>query len=208
MHRTHVCFDQQPKMDHSSPMFNRRHERSLGRKIKELLWPSMGWRRAGHYLALRILRLSDADGHHDRMAQSIGCGIAMSFFPVFGVHAVLAAGVAFIIRANVVVAALATLIIPPVILPIIFSLDFIVGRHILNSLGYEAASTQEKFEQTAAVTSDWSWLVEHFEELFLPSFVGFLVFLPLVWSAGFIGTHKVMESLRRRYNRKHPELPL
>jgi|GEM_PF-2189357 len=187
-------------------MFKRRIERSLSNKIKELLWPSMGWRRGLHYIALRVLRLSDASGH-DVVAQSIGCGIAMSFFPVFGIHALLAAAVAAAFRLRIVVAAIGTLLIPPVILPVVFSLDFIVGRHILRALGYGTSASQANFERTTA-GSDWTWLVDHFRELFIPSFVGFLIFAPLVWSAGSIGTHKVMEVLRKRYKRRHPGVSL
>ena len=187
-------------------MFKRRNKRNFARRIKELLWPSMGWRRAGQYLALRVLRLSDASGH-DVVAQSVGCGIAMSLFPVFGVHALLAAGIAVVARLHVVVAVIGTLIIPPVVLPILFSLDFIVGRHILRAFGYGTSASQANFERTTA-GGDWSWLVDHFWELFIPSFVGFLIFAPLVWSFGFIATHKVMDILRTRYKRKHPEVVL
>jgi len=108
-------------------MFKRRVAHSLSRKIKELLWPSMGFKRAGHYLALRIMRLSDADGH-DVLAQSVAWGIGLSFFPVPGIHAVMAAAIAALLRLNILVAMLGTLIVPPVIIPVVFSLDFLVGR--------------------------------------------------------------------------------
>lgn len=187
-------------------MFIRRKKPGLSSRIKELMWPSMGFKRAANYLALRVLRLSDAGGH-DVMAQSIAWGIGMSFFPVFGVHAVLAGLMAALTRNHVVVAVLGTLIIPPVILPLIFSLDFIVGRHILRWFGFGGWGSQNTFETTAS-TGGLAWLSDHFYELFLPAFIGFLVFLPLAWSAGYLATHKVMDILRIRYNRKHKDAPL
>ncbi|HEY8964556.1 MAG TPA: DUF2062 domain-containing protein [Alphaproteobacteria bacterium] len=193
-------------MDHSSPMFKRRQKRSFLRRIKELLWPSMGWRRAGHYLALRILRLSDADGH-DVIAQSVAWGIGMSFFPILGVHALMAGAAAALFRLKIIVSVIGTLIIPPVVLPVLFSIDFLVGRKILNALGFYGWGKEASFNQNVA-GNDWTWLADHFYELFVPALIGFLIFLPMAWCAGYMLTHKIMDILRARYNRKHKGAPV
>jgi len=186
-------------------MFKARQKRSFLRKIKELVWPSMGFARAAKYLALKILRLSDADGH-DVIAQSVALGTSISFFPIPGVHALIAAALAALFKCRIVVSTVATLLVPPVVLPVVFSLDFLVGRQVLKAFGLAGWGSQASFDRNIQ-GSDWAWLQDHFYELFLPSLIGFILFMPMVWCASYMATHKVMDILRRRYRLKHGVAP-
>jgi len=179
-------------------MFKSAKKKTFSFYIKELMWPSMGWKRAGKYIALRVMRLSATS---DSVPRGIACGLCISFFPIFGVHAILAMAMAFIIRANVVAAGLGTLIVPPVILPLVFSLDFLIGRKILNWSGHKVSvSEPEYITQTAAKGA--KTLIEHFDDYFLPAFVGSVIFMVLVWPAAYMATHKVIDLLKHRHAQK------
>lgn len=162
----------------------------------------MGLRRLAKYLTLRIVRLSHAP---EPLARAIACGVTVSFFPIFGIHALMGVAIAFLIRANVIAAAAATLIIPPVILPLIFSLDFLVGRKVLRYLGvYGQGSEAEYLRNTiqgSDLVSHFDYLLLHFRELFLPAFVGSFIFMLLVWPATYMAAHKLIEVLAHRHKR-------
>jgi uncharacterized protein (DUF2062 family) len=117
----------------------------------------------------------------------------------------MAAGVAALMRLNIVVAALATLLLPAIVLPVIFVLDYVVGKQILRAFGMSNWGSQSSFERTIA-HSDMGWLWQHISEHsreFVPALVGFVVFLPLSWCAAYLATHRVMDILRERYRRKY-----
>lgn len=179
-------------------MFKRREKQKLSLKIKSLIWPRMGWRRAMRYFNLRIVRLSATP---EPLARAIACGVAVSFFPVFGVHAVLGIGAALAMRANAVAAALATLLMPPVILPFIFTLDFLVGREVLRWLGHEGAAQAPLPGAAVAHQAGhgFSYMIDKFDELFLPALVGSCIFMPLVWPACYMAAHRLIAALARRH---------
>ncbi|MEK7801294.1 MAG: DUF2062 domain-containing protein, partial [Pseudomonadota bacterium] len=68
-------------------MFKRRKRRSILGKLREVLWPKMGWRRMGHYLHLRMIRLN-ASPH--QIALGISFGASISFVPLPGTHIITA----------------------------------------------------------------------------------------------------------------------
>ncbi len=147
------------------------------------------------YFALRIVRLSAAP---EPLARAIACGVAVSFFPVFGIHALMGVALAFMIRANLVAAGLSTLLLPPVILPLVFSLDFIVGRHILQYFGYDTHGSEDGFSGAAAAGA--SYIHSDFTNLFLPALVGSALFMALAWPAAYMASHKLIGVLVHRHH--------
>ncbi|MCB1538397.1 MAG: DUF2062 domain-containing protein [Rhodospirillales bacterium] len=154
----------------------------------------MGLKRVMRYFSLRIVRLSHQP---EPLARAIACGIAVSFFPVFGIHALMGAGLAFLMRANMVAAALSTLLVPPVILPLVFSLDFLVGRRILRYFGLFGQGTEASFSRTNAAEG---YFHEHFNDLFLPALIGSGLFMILVWPAVYMAAHKLIAVLVHRHH--------
>jgi len=175
-------------------MLKRRDKQKLLIRIKQLAWPHMGLRRLLRYLTLRIVRLSHAP---EPLARAIACGITVSFFPVFGIHALMGVALALAIRANVLAAALSTLIVPPFLLPLIFSLDFVVGRKILHFFGFDGHGPEQAFVEQATQGPDY--ISESFNDLFLPAFVGSAVFMLLVWPATYMAAHKLIAFLAHRH---------
>lgn len=185
-------------------MFKRRTPQKISTKIREAFWPSIGFKRAFQYLSLRIARMAKHDGGH-ALSKSIACGIAASFFPVMGLHALIAGFMAFCMRAPVVAGMLGTLLVPPFVLPVLFVFDFLVGRKILHTLGFTGWGTERHF--TAEISNfDPTWFLDHLETLFFPAFIGFLFFLPLVWSASYMAASKFILFLHNRHRQKKAKL--
>ena len=68
-------------------VFKRRKNLSLGRKIREGIFPEKGWSRAAEYMMARIKRLPDSPSN---IAFGVAIGVVVSFSPFFGIHVLLA----------------------------------------------------------------------------------------------------------------------
>ena len=84
--------------------------------MQEFVYPRGGFRRAATYLTHRLRRLPD-EPH--RIARGVFAGVFVSFTPLFGFHFLAAAGLAWLMRGNILAALLATFIGNPLTTPII-----------------------------------------------------------------------------------------
>ena len=98
-------------------MFGRRNKISSGARLRNFVWPRSGWRRSTKYLRHRIFRLP---GTPYAIAAGVACGAAVSFTPVVGFHFVLAALLAWLLRANIVASAVGTAVGNPWTFPFIW----------------------------------------------------------------------------------------
>lgn len=164
-------------------VFRRRTPLSLPRKIRAMVMPAGGWWRALSYMRHRLLRIPDAP---HRIARGIGCGIFVSFLPLFGLHFFLAAGAAWLIRGNVVAALLGTAFGNPVTFPLIAVVSVELG-HLLLGTGVDgvpalqiltafAQAGDEVLRNIWAIFSpeptQWQRLSRFFFGLFIPYLVG------------------------------------
>ncbi len=109
-------------------MFRRRVELHPLRKLKELFWPSSGWKRSFQYGWRRVWRLS---GTPHAIALGVAAGVFASCTPLFGFHILLAMLVAWVIRGNLVASALGTFLGNPLTFPFIFLLVYEVGTFMI-----------------------------------------------------------------------------
>jgi uncharacterized protein len=109
-------------------VFRRRHKPPILGRIREVLYPRRGWSRSFEYLGHRVKRLPDTP---HRIALGFACGVFASFTPFFGLHFVLAAGLAWLIRGNVVAGLIGTAAGNPLTFPLIASVSLGLGRRIL-----------------------------------------------------------------------------
>lgn len=166
-----------------------------------MVWPHMGFKRLMRYVSLRIVRVAHAP---KPLARAIACGIAVSFFPIFGVHAFMAFALALVMKASPFAAAAATLVMPPVLLPLLFSLDFLVGRKILHYFGFYGVDDGLMIEKAAAVTrhtTNFEDFVHHFSQFFLPAMIGAVIFMLLTWPAVYMAAHRLIIVLEQRHKR-------
>lgn len=169
-------------------VFKRRDRRPWYKAIADFVWPKGGWARGFHYIKHRLRRLPDPP---HRIARGIFAGIFVTFSPLFGLHFVLAAMVAWVMRGNIVASLLATFFGNPLTFVPIGAMSLNTGYFILglNKLSEEEVhrSLGGKFVDagedlwlnfTAIFTgrqTDWSHLAVFYDEVFLPYLVGGLI---------------------------------
>lgn len=167
-------------------VFKRRDRRPLLTLIREFLWPRGGWTRAFHYVKHRVNRLPDRP---HRVARGVFAGVFISFTPLFGFHFLGAAGVAILMRGNVLAALLATFFGNPLTTPIIAVSSVELGRWMLGRKHAEAeadtlvqtflaAGADLKHNLFALFNSDvthWGGLVGFFHDVWLPYMVGGII---------------------------------
>ncbi len=163
-------------------VFRRRDRRAWHVVLAEFFFPRGGWPRATRYVIHRLRRLPDPP---HRIARGILAGVFISFTPLFGLHFIGAAALAWAIRGNILAALLATFFGNPVTLPFIALFSVELGHWILGGkLGFSIADIMTSFADAgteiwanfkAIFTTDtthWSHLGEFFREIFLPYLVG------------------------------------
>ena len=109
-------------------VFNRRNRRTPLETLRNLVYPRGGFTRAAQYVAHRLRRLQD-EPH--RVARGIFAGVFASFTPFLGLHFLVAALLAWLLRANILAAVLATFVGNPLTTPFIAYVSVTVGHRLL-----------------------------------------------------------------------------
>ena len=109
-------------------VFRRRIPLPWHHQVRELLWPRRGWTRLALYVRHRLGRLP---GTPYRIAAGFACGAAISFTPFLGLHFVLAALGAVLLRANIVASAIGTVVGNPWTFPLIWYWIYVLGQTLL-----------------------------------------------------------------------------
>lgn len=164
-------------------VFKRRDPKSWPRAVLETLWPRGGWTRAFHYVKHRMRRLPDSP---ERIARGIFAGVFASFSPFYGFHFFIAAGLAFVMRGNVIASLMATffgnpLTYVPIGVAALSSGHWILGdvvdEGVHRSFGGKFADAGADLQQNFVAmftddTADWSHLRVFYDEIFFPYMVG------------------------------------
>jgi uncharacterized protein (DUF2062 family) len=77
-------------------VFRRRDRPSFLDRAREFFYPRRGWGRAIEYVSHRVRRIPDTP---HRIALGFACGVFASFSPLFGLHFLYAAGLAWALPA-------------------------------------------------------------------------------------------------------------
>jgi uncharacterized protein len=167
-------------------IFKRRERPSIYQRLREALAPRKGWRRGFDYIHKRMRRLPDSP---HRIALGFACGAFASFTPFFGLHFILAAALAWLVRGNVLAALFGTVIGNPLTFPLISATSLYVGRWMMgrNARGDNFEAITHAFAE--GLNSIWgtvkAWfgygpsmmdgLLEFANEIFLPYTIGGIV---------------------------------
>lgn len=162
-------------------MFKRRNPRTIVQSIAEFVYPRGGWSRAAWYIAYRLRRLPDP-AH--KISRGIAAGVAASFSPLFGLHFLTAAILAYLMRGNILASLLATFFGNPITFPIIATVSVGLGTQMLGQpqvppqdilVSFSHASL-EIWGNFAAIfsseTADWGETAQFFRRIFMPYLVG------------------------------------
>jgi len=208
-------------------VFRRRSPLSVLQRLRELVWPRMGFRRSFRYVGFRVLRLP---GSAYAIAGGFAWGAAVSFTPFVGTHFILAALGAWLTRCNILASAIGTVIGNPWTFPFIWAFVYHVGVLILGINGHGAPALEtlaDLFKQIWALAGNWVLFIVGLEDtiktshstealllairnIFWPMLVGSLPVGLGVWLL-FYGLLKVLvesyQRRRRRRRRKRAEIP-
>jgi uncharacterized protein len=119
-------------------LFKSRAVPTLAQRMRLLLWPRVSFMRSARYAVARMVRVKSTPH-----AIALGCavGVFASMTPFVGVQMMMAAGIALLVRGNLLAAMLATFIGNPVSWPVIWGATYAVGCVILGNLGAAQAAT-------------------------------------------------------------------
>ena len=93
-----------------------------------VLAPRKGFWRGFDYIGKRMRRLPDSP---HKIALGFACGAMASFTPFFGLHFVVAAGLAWLVRGNFLASVFGTVVGNPLTFPFISAASLWTGRWIL-----------------------------------------------------------------------------
>ena len=116
-------------------IFKRRERPSTYTRVREAVAPRKGFWRGFGYINKRMRRLPDSP---HRVALGFACGAFASFTPFFGLHFLLAAGLAWLLRCNILAALFGTVVGNPLTFPFISAVSLWTGRWLLNLRGEES----------------------------------------------------------------------
>jgi len=164
-------------------VFKRRDRRSVLQVVKQFLWPRGGWGRAYYYVRHRVRRLPDTP---EKIARGVWAGVFASWTPFYGLHFIVAALIAMVMRGNILAALLGTFFGNPLTyVPIgVVALNtghFLLGSRpredIETSLGAKfAGAGRDLWHNFSAMFSDeianWHRLHIFYDEVFVPYLVG------------------------------------
>jgi uncharacterized protein (DUF2062 family) len=120
-------------------MFKRRRPRDWPRRLTDAVWPAIGWRRTVRYYWHRVQRIP---GSPESIAAGFACGAAASILPLMGLHFLLSALLALLVRGSVVASAFGTVVGNPWTFPAIWLGTYRLGAWLLDLDGAAPASAQ------------------------------------------------------------------
>lgn len=170
-------------------MFKRRDKRPMWQILLSLLWPKGGWGRAAQYVKHRLHRLPDTP---ERIARGIFVGVFTTFTPFYGLHFVIAALLAKMVKGNVIAALLGTFFGNPLTYVPIGIICLKTGYALLGMRGFGPAEHMEhslvgkfvgafkdlKHNLWASLTGEpthWGRLSLFYDEVFFPYMIGGII---------------------------------
>lgn len=147
-------------------MFKRRVSLTLFQKMREFVWPSMGWGRAFTYIKHRVLRLSDTPRN---IALGLAIGAGVSFSPIMATHFAQAALLSLILRANIPASLIGTIVGNPWTFPFIWWASLSLGSAIFTAIGMPVEASPP---DDLTFVMMWDMLLHDPMRLFMPLLLG------------------------------------
>ncbi len=167
-------------------IFRRRDQPGFLSRLRETLAPRKGMWRGVDYINKRMRRLPD---NPHRIALGFAIGAFVSFSPLFGLHFLLAAMIAWALRANVLASIFGTIVGNPLTFPLISVTSLWLGRWMLGRThgGSEFEKVSHSFAE--GMNAIWgtvkSWfgygpsmldgLLLFLDNIFLPYLIGGII---------------------------------
>jgi len=181
-------------------LFNRRKKPGLFNTLRSWVWPRSGFKRAGLYVWHRIARLP---GTAHSIAAGFASGAAVSFTPFLGLHFLLAFVLAWMVRGNMIAAAIGTVIGNPWTFPLIYTLTGQIGALML---GQDVTASVPVWDWDSLVNSPLDYMVS-FLPIVFPLLIGSIPTGIVIWVLFYSCFRVMIEANRqRRLDRKQAKL--
>ena len=176
-------------------MFRRRTPLTKLSQIRSVIWPERGFRRLFAYLFQRVVRLP---GTSASIAIGFASGVAASFLPFVGLHFLIAALLAILLRGNLLASAIGTFFGNPWTFLFIWVSDYRLGIWLLRQGGHGDKYVGLNFDQLTEIMTlfihfftfsggvEWKQLAGPFEQVFLPMTIGGTVLAISSWLVAFV----------------------
>jgi uncharacterized protein (DUF2062 family) len=112
--------------------FRRREKRTRAQKLRQWVWPESGWWRTFLYIWRKVWRLADSP---HAIALGFAAGAFASFTPLWTLHFVVAALIAWVFGGNILASAFGTVVGNPITFPFIVPAIYETGSLILGHAG-------------------------------------------------------------------------
>lgn len=196
-------------------MFKRRTKLSFWAWSKEQVYPRKGFVRAIKYFWHRLRRLPDPP---HRVARGVFAGTFVNFPPIFGFQLLAAAGLAWVMRGNILAALLGTFLSNPITTPIIAIVSLKLGHWMLGTpdglslngvfAAFAGAGAELWHNVVSMFTPEiahWDGLLEFWRTIYLPYLVGsilpgLLASFALAWAT--VPLVHAYQTLRKRRREK------
>ncbi|SLN44819.1 DUF2062 domain-containing protein [Roseisalinus antarcticus] len=167
-------------------VFKRRDRRPIWQVVLRFIWPRGGWGRAALYVRHRLRRLPDTP---EKICRGIWAGVFVTFTPFYGLHFLVSAIIAMVMRGNLLAALLSTFFGNPLTYVPIGIVSLNMGYWLLGTRPGEGfhESFLQKFSGagrdlwhnfSAMFTpekAEWARLARFYHEVFLPYLVGGII---------------------------------
>ncbi len=185
-------------------MFKRRNPLSPGLRILNFFCPTTGWRRAWAYTVHRLARLP---GTPYSIAGGFACGAAISFTPFVGLHFIISAILAWIIRANILASVIGTAVGNPWTFPFIWTWLYQTGTWMTAGEALSGDDISEFSEvfghmMEALLSLDGTYLMETTAPIFWPMLVSSVPTGFVIWWAFYLPLKYVVRRYQERRMRK------
>jgi uncharacterized protein (DUF2062 family) len=151
----------------------------MRQRLRSLIWPARGWRRAFQYYWKRLLRLQ---GSPTSIARGFAIGTAFGITPLIGIHLWLALFLAYVTRSSLIAATAGVFFLGNylTIFPVLL-LDYEIGKYLFSAAGIAFEGSDNSItimyliEQPLAFTRDLWHQPQLVLPLFLPTLLGSVV---------------------------------
>lgn len=196
-------------------LFKRRTKRNFRQWLLMMFYPKGGWMRAASYVSHRLRRLPDSP---ERIAAGIGAGVCVSFTPLFGLHFLGAALIAWLFRGNILASLLATFFGNPITFPFIVAASTELGSVLLGAPDpLPLSQLMTAFGQASGELTGnfraffdgsplhWDRFLRFFQKVFLPYLVGGMVAGAVAGVIGYFVSLPVIRAYQARRRKKMQE---
>lgn len=177
-------------------MFKRRVPLSFPQKIRELIWPSMGWGRWIKYSQLRLIRIQDSTR---AIATGVAFGASVSFTPLPGLHIITAAILSRMTGGSVLASVAGTLAGNPWTFPVMWWGSYKIGDLAFRLFGGQVIDMPRHLTWDIFIDE----LSRHPTELMIPWVSGGIILMGLSWPIFYILSYRMVKTMRHKRKHRH-----